>query len=162
MNKSMGDLNQRSHKTSIEIEEAFNNINSLYYLLNQIPLGSPLDSIEITSKYGWRNRRKHEGIDLNGTYKDKIYVTADGVVKKAGWMYGYGKCVVVDHLNGYTTMYAHLRTILVESGEKICKGHTLGIVGSTGFSTGTHLHYEVRHLEKPEDPYYFIFFDEEI
>lgn len=164
--KSMNDFfkktSQDIHKMNIEIEEAFNHINSFYYLLNQIPLGSPLDSIEVTSKYGWRHNRKHKGIDLDGTYKDQIYVTADGVVKEAGWMYGYGKCVIVDHLNGYTTLYAHLRTILVEKDEIICKGHVLGTVGSTGFSTGTHLHYEVKYLEESEDPYPFIFFEEEI
>ncbi len=146
-------------RLSIEIEETYNHINSFYYLINEIPLGSPLDSIEITSMYGWRWGRKHRGIDLNGTYRDSVHVTANGVVKECGWMYGYGKCVVVDHLNGYTTLYAHLRKICVKKNENVYKDQVIGIVGTTGFSTGTHLHYEIKHLGDSKDPYFYIKFD---
>jgi murein DD-endopeptidase MepM/ murein hydrolase activator NlpD len=144
---------------NLEIEETYNHINSFYYLLNQIPLGSPLDSIEITSMYGWRWGRKHAGIDLNGTYKDSIHVTANGVVKRAGWLRGYGNCVMVDHLNGYTTLYAHLRKIYVKENQTVYKNQVIGMVGTTGFSTETHLHYEVKHLGNSKNPYYYIIFD---
>lgn len=153
-------INKKITKLETEVEETYNHINSFYYMLNQIPLGSPLDSIEITSMYGWRWGRKHKGIDLNGTYKDSIFVTADGVVKKAGRLYGYGNCVIVDHLNGYTTLYAHLSKIYVKENQILKKNQVIGIVGSTGFSTGTHLHYEIEHLGDSKDPYYFIIFKE--
>jgi len=148
-----------------DISETYGHINSFYYFLNGLPLGSPLDSLKITSKFGIRkmpNRkwRKHNGIDLRGNYKDSVHVTADGIIIKSGWFYGYGRCVIVEHSNGYTTLYAHLRKTLVKKDEVVCKGQVIGIVGNTGFSTGSHLHYEIRHLGEPEDPYHFIIFEE--
>jgi len=147
------------------IEETYSHVNSFYYFLDELPLGSPLDTLRITSKYGVRKTsnkrwRKHNGIDLGGNYKDSVHVTADGVVVKAGWFYGYGRCVVVEHYNNYTTLYAHLRKTLVKKGDTVCNKQIIGVVGNTGFSTGSHLHYEIRHLGKPKDPYYFIIFDQ--
>jgi len=152
-------------KLEEDIAETYQHINSFYYFLNGLPLGSPLDSLKITSKFGIRKNpnkkwRKHNGIDLSGSYKDSVYVTADGVVIKSGWFYGYGKCVIVEHSNGYTTLYAHLRKTLVKKDDIVCKGQVIGIVGNTGFSTGSHLHYEIRHLGEPQDPYHFIIFEE--
>ena len=65
------------------------------------------------------------------------------------------------HLNGYTTVYAHLRRLFVGKDEILCKDQAIGTIGNTGFSTGSHLHYEIRHMDKHKDPYSFIFFDKE-
>jgi len=110
---------------------------------NFIPLGSPLKKTKVNSGYGWRWGRMHQGVDLSGSRRDTVFTTASGVVTKSRRIGGYGKCVIVDHGNGYETLYAHLSKILVEEGETIIDNQPIGKVGSTGFSTGPHLHYEI-------------------
>ena len=122
-----------------------------------IPLGSPLDSTKINSKYGWRWGRMHQGVDLRGRYKDTVFSTAAGIVLEARRIGGYGKCVKISHNNGYQTMYAHLSKIFVKKGDVVQDSTAIGKVGSTGFSTGCHLHYEIiKDGEKinPEDLLY--------
>ena len=77
---------------------------------------------------------------------------ASGVVIVAGWYGGYGNAVIVDHLNGYWTVYGHMSKISVKENQKVKTGQKLGEVGSTGVSTGNHLHYEVRKNSQPVDP----------
>ncbi|HZC38683.1 MAG TPA: M23 family metallopeptidase, partial [Sphingomicrobium sp.] len=87
----------------------------------------------------------HPGIDLAGTYGTPIYATADGTVQRAGWNSGgYGNLVEIDHGRGITTRYGHMSAILVSAGQHVTRGEQIGRMGSTGHSTGTHLHYEVR------------------
>ncbi len=81
---------------------------------------------------------------------------ADGTVIEAGWKNGYGQTVVIDHGNGLTTRYGHLSKLEVESGQEIRRGEELGLVGSTGRSTGPHLHYEVRLGELPVSPRHYL------
>ena len=122
-----------------------------------IPIGSPLDSTKINSKYGWRWGRMHQGVDLKGKYKDTVFSTAAGIVVEAKRMGGYGKCVKINHNNGYQTMYAHLSKIFVKKGDVVKDFTAIGKVGSTGFSTGCHLHYEIIKDGKkinPEDLLY--------
>jgi murein DD-endopeptidase MepM/ murein hydrolase activator NlpD len=117
-----------------------------------IPSDKPVKSgVEFTSGFGVRSdpfRRAaamHPGIDLAGAYGTPIYATADGTVLRAGWNSGgYGNLVEIDHGKGITTRFGHLSAILVRSGDRIARGQLIGRMGSTGRSTGNHLHYEVR------------------
>ena len=122
-----------------------------------IPIGSPLDSTKVNSKYGWRWGRMHQGVDLRGRYRDTVFSTAAGIVVESGWSGGYGKRVKISHNNGYQTVYAHLSKIFVKKGEVVQDSTAIGKVGNTGFSTGCHLHYEIiKDGEKinPEDLLY--------
>lgn len=126
-----------------------------------IPLGRPVQGA-ITSRFGKRkdpvNNKKgfHTGIDFRGKVGDKIYATADGVVKKAFRNGGYGNYVLLSHGNGYTTSFAHMQTFLVKKGARVKRGQLIGFVGNTGRSTGSHLHYEICLDKKPINPYKFM------
>jgi murein DD-endopeptidase MepM/ murein hydrolase activator NlpD len=117
-----------------------------------IPSDKPIRaSVEFTSGFGVRSdpfhsgAAMHPGIDLAGSYGTPIYATADGTVLRAGWNSGgYGNLVEIDHGRGITTRYGHMSAILVHAGDHVTRGQQVGRMGSTGRSTGTHLHYEVR------------------
>ena len=117
-----------------------------------VPSDKPIRaSVEFTSGFGVRSdpfhfaAAMHPGIDLAGAYGTPIYATADGTVLRAGWNNGgYGNLVEIDHGRGITTRYGHMSAILVSAGDHITRGQQIGRMGSTGRSTGNHLHYEVR------------------
>lgn len=115
-----------------------------------IPSRMPLDNASLTSNYGMRThpvlggRRAHKGVDLAAPTGTPIYATADGVVSKAEWFSSYGLYVSIEHGAQLQTRYAHMSRIAVADGERVTKGDIIGYVGSTGRSTGPHLHYEVR------------------
>lgn len=94
--------------------------------------------------FGGRRLEYHEGQDIDAAYGTPVQVTAAGKVTIAGWQRGYGNVVYVDHGNGLSTRYGHLSKIGVRVGDTVMRGQTIGLVGSTGRSTGPHLHYEVR------------------
>lgn len=98
----------------------------------------------------------HTGVDISAPQGTPVHATADGIVIHAGWNGGYGRCVIIDHGNGYQTWYAHLSRLDVIEGQEIRQGETLGAVGSSGRSTGSHLHYEVRIGSTPVNPYRFL------
>ena len=106
----------------------------------------------ITSPFGWRWGRLHEGIDLGAAYGSPIAAAAAGVVIYAGWESGYGNLVVIDHGGGLATAYGHQSRIAVSVGQSVSQGETIGYVGSTGHSTGPHLHFEVRVNGQAVDP----------
>ena len=113
----------------------------------------PLDKTHITSQFGPRWGRWHQGSDLNLDTGDPIYTTFDGVVRISALDgRGYGRFVVVRHHNGLETLYGHMSKQLVESGDQIKAGDLIGLGGSTGRSTGPHLHFEVRYEGNPFDP----------
>lgn len=126
-------------------------------MLSSIPSIKPVRSdllaahLDALSGFGWRVhpihkvRRFHKGIDFTADQGTAIQATGDGVVSRAGWDSGYGKCVVINHGYGYQTLYGHMSRIDVKDGEKVKKGQRIGLIGSTGQSTGPHCHYEV-HL----------------
>lgn len=127
---------------------------------------SPANRYWLTSTFGYRKdpftkeRRLHRGIDMAGPYGLEIHATGDGVVQEAGFnRYGYGNEVVVDHGFGYTSRYAHLQDILVESGDRVKRGQVIGTLGSSGRSTGPHLHYEIRYFDRPVNPFYHFYED---
>lgn len=126
-----------------------------------LPFGRPVQG-KITSRYGKRkdpmNKKSafHTGIDFRGKRGDKIYATADGVVKKAFRNGGYGNYIKIEHGNGYTTSFSHMKKYLVRRGESIKRGQVIGLVGNTGRSTGPHLHYEVALDGKTINPYNFM------
>ena len=98
----------------------------------------------------------HTGIDISAPIGTPVKVTADGIVLHANWNGGYGRCVIIDHGNGYQTWYAHLSKMDVMEGQEVRQGEIIGRVGSTGRSTGAHLHYEVRIHSTPVNPYRFM------
>jgi murein DD-endopeptidase MepM/ murein hydrolase activator NlpD len=106
----------------------------------------------ITSPFGWRWGRMHEGVDLGAAYGSPIAAAAAGVVIYAGWEDGYGNLVVIDHGGGLATAYGHQSRIAVSPGQSVSQGEIIGYVGSTGHSTGPHLHFEVRVNGQAVDP----------
>ena len=106
----------------------------------------------MTSPFGWRWGRMHEGIDIGCPYGAPHYASASGTVIQAGWYGGYGNLVVIDHGNGVATAYAHNSSIAVSYGQAVSQGQVIAYIGSTGHSTGPHSHFEVRVSGSPVDP----------
>jgi len=107
----------------------------------------------ITQKF-WA---RHKAIDIGNVAGTPIVASDSGYVVKTGWSeYGYGKYVVIDHGNGFQTLYAHLSVILVEPGQSVAKGQKIGLMGSTGWSTGPHLHFEIRYHGVQRNPFGYL------
>ncbi len=128
-----------------------------------IPSEKPVKTAEFTSAFGVRSdpfrhgAAMHAGIDLAGPVGTPIYATADGTVTRAGWNSGgYGNLVEVDHGRGIMTRYGHMSAIQVSAGQRVTRGQQIGRMGSTGRSTGSHLHYEVRIDNSPVNPIPFM------
>ncbi|MEH2392577.1 MAG: peptidoglycan DD-metalloendopeptidase family protein [Nostoc sp.] len=115
-----------------------------------------------SSPFGWRihpilgYRRFHAGLDFAASYGSTIRAADSGRVIFAGWYGGYGRAVIIDHGNGMTTLYGHTSELYVTEGQAVERGQAIGAVGSTGFSTGPHLHFEVRRNGTPVDPANFL------
>nr|WP_217359161.1 M23 family metallopeptidase [Ruegeria arenilitoris] len=127
------------------------------------PFASPVNSVvRFTSGFGTRRdpktggRRMHNGADFAGAHGTDIFATADGVVTHAGWQSGFGRLVKIKHAFGIETLYAHNTKIRVKVGQRVSRGDHIADMGSTGRSTGTHLHYEVRVNGKPVNPMTYI------
>lgn len=115
-------------------------------------LNWPMSRGSITSRYGLRRGRMHNGVDIATSTGTPIYAADSGVVTMAQWYGSYGKTVVIDHGNGISTLYGHCSELLVRVGTKVDKGQLIARVGSTGRSTGSHLHFEVRENGRARDP----------
>jgi murein DD-endopeptidase MepM/ murein hydrolase activator NlpD len=135
---------------------------ALQLVLASLPLAPPLDQYSLSSRYGKRkdplNGRvaAHHGLDLSAPVHSPVYATAPGKVAYAGWRGRYGRLVEIDHGYGVTTRYAHLRSITVKPGEIVEHRQKIGTLGSSGRSTGPHVHYEVRVDGRPHDPMNFL------
>lgn len=136
--------------------------NGLKKLDTVLPLGAPVEKMRITSNFGTRNDpftgkpKKHRGIDFAGKIGTELMAVAPGRVVSAGERVGYGTTVEIDHGLGFTTLYAHLSQALVTRGDWVRPGTVIGLAGSTGRSTGPHLHYEIRYKGVPFDPSKFV------
>lgn len=127
-------------------------------LKNTLPNSSPIEAAFNSSSYGWRidpfngNKAFHEGLDFTASTGTPIYAAAGGIVSSAEQTPDYGKIVKIDHGYGLETRYAHGSKLMVKSGQRVAKGQKIAEVGSTGRSTGPHLHYEIRLNGHPLDP----------
>jgi len=130
--------------------------------LRKIPLGPPVWG-SLTSHFGYRRDpftgrvEFHEGVDIRAPWGTPVRATAEGKVVYVGEWGGYGKAVVIDHDHGFRTLYAHMAKTTVQSGELVKSGQVIGYVGSTGRSTGSHVHYEVWRYSKREDPMKYMY-----
>ena len=106
--------------------------------------------------FGERSYEFHPGLDIGGERGDTVAAPANGIVSEAGWKGGYGNMIEVDHGNGLKTRYGHLSKIEVQPGDTVERGQVIGLIGSTGRSTGPHLHYELRLFDKPINPRRFL------
>ena len=126
--------------------------------LEAIPSMWPTDGY-VSSGFGYRtypDTEFHPGLDIVNDYGSPVYATASGVVEEAGWDGGYGYKIVIDHGNGYETWYGHNQRMLVSVGESVRKGEQIAEVGSTGYATGPHCHYEIVLWGRPIDPTPFL------
>ncbi len=121
-----------------------------YSLIASLPIGNPLDhELSVSSEFGYRhdpiNGRlaTHSGLDLESKSGEPVFATADGEIVTAEWSGSYGNMVEIRHANGFLTRYGHLKTIRVKLGDHVSHHQLIGQVGSTGRSTGPHLHYEI-------------------
>jgi murein DD-endopeptidase MepM/ murein hydrolase activator NlpD len=128
----------------------------------KIPCVHPIPGSLVVSRFGMRTHpllgvwAMHEGTDFGARTGTPVVATADGVVKFSGWKPGFGYTVTIDHGGGYSTRYAHNSKNRVRKGERVRRGDVVALLGSTGVSTGPHLHYEVRVNGAPKDPLQFI------
>lgn len=144
------DGDQELHPTLERLNNALLRMDQLERTLLTIPSAMPADITMMSSGYGYRRDpftgagAMHSGIDFKGPHGQPILSAARGTITHAGWKSGYGKTVEITHGNGLMTRYAHLSKIHVTTGQKVKQGLQVGAMGSTGRSTGTHLHFEVR------------------
>jgi len=145
-----------------DLDTALTRLETVRGTAESLPFRNPAPGKLVTSPFG--NRKDpffgtlalHTGTDFHFSPGEKIKATAPGKVVSAGWTGGYGNMVEIDHGDGISTRYGHMEQILVKVGDKVGRGGVVGLAGSTGRSTGTHLHYEVRENGHSVDPMYFI------
>ncbi len=144
------------------LDQQLNRWAALQEVVRTLPLSAPLIQYRISSSYGQRkdpvNGRKaqHEGVDLSAPRRSSVYATAPGKVVFAGWKGRFGRTIEIDHGHGVRTRYGHLRKILVKVGEKVDNRHKIGLLGSSGRSTGPHVHYEIRYQGRARNPMKFL------
>lgn len=164
---SFGKLNQKQINKFLDAEAKNfkNEIDKLIFLekiISYIPTSIPMRNHYISSGFGSRfdpitgNTATHQGLDFVGRKNEPIFSANDGTVIFAGYFGDYGNAVDISHGLGITTRYAHLSKIVITNGQKITKGQIIGYQGSTGRSTGDHLHYEVRYKNTPLNPRKFL------
>ncbi|MBP1676075.1 MAG: Peptidase [Bacteroidetes bacterium] len=165
--KKMNEIRKQIYIQSKSYDELVNLSKNKEAMLECIPAIQPVlnkDLTRMASGFGWRidpvyrTRRFHAGMDFTAPIGTDIFATGNGTVVSAGWKQGYGNCVEINHGYGYLTLYGHMSSIKVRVGQKVKRGDVIGLVGSTGKSTGPHLHYEVHlrgQIMNPQN-YYFL------
>lgn len=142
----------KKHDEMLECIPAIQPVSNKDLKLTASGYGTRIDPIYKTVKF-------HSGMDFSANVGTPVYATGNGVVRKAGWEGLYGNCIQIDHGFGYVTRYAHLSKIDVRVGQKVVRGETIGKVGTTGKSTGPHLHYEVMVKGQIVNPVNYYFMD---
>ena len=158
-----GEVEANDDMSTVEITEFYKDyIRRIGYTLENTPIGYPYKG-KITSTFGHRENpfngpgiEAHKGMDIKGPMGAPVKSTAKGKVIFAGLKGGYGKCIIIDHANGIQTLYGHLSVINVKSGDKVNIAQHIGNIGSTGRSTGPHLHYEVHKQGRKINPQSFL------
>lgn len=166
--KKLDRIASQLYYQSVSYDEVFEMARNKEEMLACIPAIMPMrvnDIKYISSFFGYRPDpiynivNFHSGIDFSTALNTEVYATGDGVVDIDKTQWGYGKMVTIDHGYGYKSMYAHLNRFAVRKGQKVKRGQLIGYAGSTGKSTGVHLHYELRKDDVPIDPIHFFFND---
>lgn len=159
--KALKKLNLSVQELQVRYPDVKNSLEEIYRLrifASFLPIHRPVKKSRRSSRFGYRTdpftkkRRMHAGLDFAARTGTPLYATGVGVVKFAGRRGGYGNTIEIYHGNNTFTRYAHLSKINVKKGQRILKGQQIGAVGSTGRSTGPHLHYEIRINKKPINP----------
>ena len=172
INKELATLELDVEKLSREVNLELNSYSSIYEKVQEdirriamIPSIRPVEEGYLNSTFGYRNdpidnvKRFHQGQDITVKTGTPIYAPADGIVKRAYYAGGFGNHIKLQHGAGYTTLYAHLSKIKVKHGQKVKRGDIIGLTGNTGRSTAPHLHYEIHHNGKPQNPLDYFFSD---
>jgi len=120
--------------------------------VKSLPEGWPLKQGRVSSKYGWRGRRMHKGIDIAAKRGTPVFSVEEGVVLRSKYVRGYGNLVEIQHSDMYSTRYGHNSKILVKVGDQVSRGQVIALVGSTGRSSGPHIHFEVRQSKVAINP----------
>jgi len=131
----------------LELDEDAGNLS-----LTLLKLDLPVRNGEMSSPYGWRHGRPHKGMDFSAPHGSPIYAAQEGRVVFSGWYYGYGYMVTVEHAPGIQTRYAHCSSLLAKTGQYVKRGQMIARIGSTGHSTGPHVHFELLAGEVNIDP----------
>ncbi|GEL78763.1 M23 family metallopeptidase [Tenuibacillus multivorans] len=162
-----GDYNMIREEVPTLVEEyevAIEELSQVKEQLKQVPIYWPADTERITSEFGNRVdpfrqvEAFHSGLDLAGPWGTEIYATGDGVIEFSDRDDSYGLSIIINHENTYKTRYGHMARLNVEEGERVKQGDLIGLMGSTGRSTGVHLHYEIMHRGEVIDPYPYMTF----
>ena len=161
LNKSLQAMQEESRKRLSSYSEITLYLTDRHNAARATPAIWPAQG-RITSSFGYRvhplrlSTEYHSGIDIANEAGTPIYAAADGVVRHSAWAHGYGMCAVVDHGFGYSTLYGHMSEIIAKEGTAVKRGQIIGRMGSTGTSTGNHVHYEVWTGGLPRDPMKFL------
>ncbi len=165
--KNLNSVKKQLYVQSHSFDEIVDLVKNNEKMLENIPAIQPVSNKDLTRvASGWgyrvdpiyRTKRFHYGMDFTAPTGTETFATGNARVSKAGWEQGYGNAIRLDHGYGYETLYAHLSQILVKEGQNVKRGEVIGLIGSTGKSTGPHLHYEVHLKGEPVNPqnYYFL------
>lgn len=156
------DIKTSLAKQEQELDELLAMVNNNTDYFRSVPNQWPAEG-EISSNFGWRkspfggrSESFHDGIDIANNSGINIVAAADGTVISTGWQGAYGKTIIIDHGFGFKTKYGHNSTILVDEGEKVKKGQVVAKMGTTGRSTGPHLHFTVFKWDNPQDPMIYL------
>lgn len=167
MNRSMDLLEHQIYSQSVSFDQLKETAGEQKEKIASIPSVMPINIKDYTMSSGYGYRRDpvygtakfHEGLDFAAATGTPVFATADAVVEVADRKDSYGNCIDLNHGYNYMTRYAHLSQILVKPGQRVKRGEMIGKVGSTGKSTGSHLHYEVRFKGEPQNPVHYYFMD---
>ena len=156
------DIDTDSDGLRISLDRRIDRWNQLNEVFRALPLAAPMKDYRMTSRYGRRkdpfNNRwaMHSGLDFSAPYRSPVLAPGPGVVKFANWKSRYGRVVEIDHGYGVMTRFAHMAKITVKQGDVVEVGDQIGQLGSSGRSTGPHLHYEIHYKGKTVNPLKFV------